>query len=276
MKKKIVILFLFSLVIPIHFIFGYYAPLSTGAFDFGGIYNPINVQIQPNFNTTQKIANTQKENYLKSTYGISSYSSCYSKYQSYCYGDITDTYTQTSCLGWIEYCLERQTMIPKREELMPLSGCISGQGYSLTTGISCDGTNRCDTGSQFNFDKTRCVVAPTVAVKTNDQICQDNYGTNSNWDGTKNDQGSLNCVCQTGFQFNQGQTLCVVITKATTSVTKKVQEIKTVLNTIKEDNSNIAKPDQVILNKAVETNTATETKPKPKGFWAKLKGLFGF
>ena len=46
--------------------------------------------------------------------------------------------------------------------------------------------------------------------KTNDQKCQGGYGLNSNWDGTKNEKDELICSCKSGYQWNSGQTQCVV------------------------------------------------------------------
>ena len=61
----------------------------------------------------------------------------------------------------------------------------------------------------FSQSQSSCV----VPQKTNDQICQKNYGLNSNWDGTKTNDGRLQCSCQSGYQWNQGQSSCVVMPK---------------------------------------------------------------
>ncbi|MCX6722677.1 MAG: hypothetical protein NT094_01240 [Candidatus Staskawiczbacteria bacterium] len=42
-----------------------------------------------------------------------------------------------------------------------LPGCSSTAGYSATTGISCDGANKCSNGTQLDATKTKCV-SPTV------------------------------------------------------------------------------------------------------------------
>ena len=67
----------------------------------------------------------------------------------------------------------------------------------------------CKTGFRFehgNYGK--CI---PVSTKTNDQLCQDGYGQNSNWDGTKTSDGNLQCGCQSGYQWNDQQKQCVVI-----------------------------------------------------------------
>lgn len=52
-------------------------------------------------------------------------------------------------------------------------------------------------------------IAPTTPTKSNDQICQDSYGLNSGWDGTRGSNGGLNCVCNNGYAWNTQRTGCV-------------------------------------------------------------------
>ncbi len=66
-------------------------------------------------------------------------------------------------------------------------------------------------------------VAPT---KTNDQICQDEYGKNSIWGGDKNNEGGLICDCKVGYQFNSNSTVCVLTPKITPVVPKLEKKIK--------------------------------------------------
>ena len=47
-------------------------------------------------------------------------------------------------------------------------------------------------------------------VKTNSQICKDNYGSHSYATGVKNSDGGPECDCQSGYQWNDGKTMCVV------------------------------------------------------------------
>ncbi len=74
-----------------------------------------------------------------------------------------------------------------------------------------DGHRICDckNGYVWNKQRTGCIIAPVVPVKTNDQICSDTYGINSNWNGTKNDNGGLICDCKTGYEWNYNQTACI-------------------------------------------------------------------
>lgn len=66
----------------------------------------------------------------------------------------------------------------------------------------------CPSGYQLNDARTRCDAVP---VKTNDQVCQDSFGSNSNWDGTKTSDGQLNCACKIGFTWNAERTSCVFV-----------------------------------------------------------------
>jgi hypothetical protein len=67
----------------------------------------------------------------------------------------------------------------------------------------------CDAGYQINSTKDACVPIP---IKSNDEICKDEFGGNVNWDGTKTEDGHLNCNCKSGFIWNTGRTACVVYT----------------------------------------------------------------
>jgi hypothetical protein len=124
-----------------------------------------------------------------------------------------DGYEKVLVNGWYQ-CNKTKTDEPT---LPP--GCSSTLYYSATTGISCDGTNKCGAGSQFNSDKTECI--PTTKATP----------------------------------------------KATTPITKKVQEVK-------ENTTNINQPDPVNLNNTTTTNTPPEV--KPKSFWTRLIGWLGF
>jgi hypothetical protein len=55
------------------------------------------------------------------------------------------------------------------------------------------------------------VIKPIVLPKTNNQICQSSFGVNSNWDGTKDSNGKINCGCNTGYSWNDQAKSCVVV-----------------------------------------------------------------
>lgn len=84
---------------------------------------------------------------------------------------------------------------------------VSCPANSYLLGDSC----YCSIGYKINLDKTSCV---PVSVKTNDQSCQDSFGLNVNWDGTKASSGGLNCNCKTGYVWNSAKTACAINTKS--------------------------------------------------------------
>jgi peptidoglycan hydrolase-like protein with peptidoglycan-binding domain len=48
-------------------------------------------------------------------------------------------------------------------------------------------------------------------TESNNQICQNQYGENSDYTGTNNSQGGLICGCNSGYQWNSSQTACVAL-----------------------------------------------------------------
>ncbi|HEY4478051.1 MAG TPA: hypothetical protein VJB09_02140 [Candidatus Paceibacterota bacterium] len=74
-------------------------------------------------------------------------------------------------------------------------------------------TCECTSGYKFDIDRHLC-----VSAKTNDQICRENFGLYSIWDGTFNAQKALNCTCKEGFIWNQNKTACLVNKVATSGV----------------------------------------------------------
>jgi hypothetical protein len=133
----------------------------------------------------------------------------------------------------------------------------------------------CRTGYALSQKTGSCVIVPVVPAKSNDQICQDSYGINSNWDGTKNDKGGLVCDCKTGYQWNEGQTQCVVIPETETSILirNKVLEAKNLQNFVipKAEMGLISDTNSDIKVVAGDTGVV-----KQKSFWARISGWFGF
>jgi hypothetical protein len=77
---------------------------------------------------------------------------------------------------------------------------------TVEKGLGCG----CKTGYVWNTQRTSCVIAPVVPIKTNDQLCQDDFGKNVSWDGTKTSDGNLNCNCKTDYVWNSARTACVL------------------------------------------------------------------
>ncbi|MBP6866292.1 MAG: hypothetical protein KBC12_01985 [Candidatus Pacebacteria bacterium] len=75
--------------------------------------------------------------------------------------------------------------------------------------------NMCECTSGYKFDIDRHICVP---FKTNDQICKERFGLYSVWDGTFDQKHALNCICKTGFIWNQSKTACVRDKVATNSV----------------------------------------------------------
>ncbi len=168
----------------------------------------------------QRAQNSSTMQRLKSQYGTSAYYSCY----PCAYTDTSFPSVEASCLVQTESCLEKQVIQKTCSSgyVYFNSRCVTidqgckeqyGQGsyYRGTTDqngkYSCD----CSAGYKWNGQGTSCIIAPVVPVKTNDQICQDSYGSNSNWNGTRNDSGGLICDCKVGFTWNSPRTGCVVV-----------------------------------------------------------------
>jgi len=316
----------------------------------GSILNPIQIQIVPDrldaliqqqaqdrfLEQMQRNANTQQENNLKSTYGSSNYSYCYS---SNCTNAEMDVTTKTRCLPFVQACLKREVI---RENYSNNTQQIQNQAPQLTNNQLCQknygtysmwvGTLNaqggaicgCQTGYQWNDNSNpkSCVVAPIIPVKTDDQTCKDYYGLNSAWTNTLGASGEAICDCQTGYQWNSNRTSCILNTtplipgcssdqgnqgySATTAIScdgdkrcgvgmklnseksacvpkqetqtltpanKKELEAKNTLDIVKKTNSN--KNELIITtpNKEIITNIEES---KPKGFWVRFFGWFGF
>lgn len=78
--------------------------------------------------------------------------------------------------------------------------------HQSSTNSKCD----CDSGFQPNSALTACVTSSTVNDSAdNTQSCKNSFGAFSIWNGTKATNGSLNCSCQTGYNWNSSNTACV-------------------------------------------------------------------
>lgn len=303
MKNKIFVLFLFSLLIPVHFSSAY-IPLPSST-DFGGSANPINIQIQPNPTQQMRQENLLRESQLKAQYGYSIYSSCKpSACGSY---NAIDPFSESSCLSMLEAWLGRGMCQAQRQKSNENIQCVTGYTKVLSNGwyvcspvatptvpiktndqvcidkfgahIKWDGTKNsegllncgCEPGYQASNDGSTCVLVSNVPITTNDQICIEDYGINSTWSGKLNEKNGPICDCKINYVWNKGGTTCLAIpkaeTKTITPVIKKVSEVK-------KDAANITEADPVNLNQEVATSTTTEV--KPKGFWSRLKGWLGF
>lgn len=137
----------------------------------------------------------------------------------------------------------------------------------------------CKKGYSWNSAATACVDESAIPVKTNDQICRESYGVNSNWN-TINDEGGhvqvsisdplkkeITCGCVSGYKWNGSLfNACVVIPK-------KVAETPKVKTTVQAQGVTPASHTQ----EASVAGTLPDTQTvKTKGLWATIRGWFGF
>ncbi len=81
--------------------------------------------------------------------------------------------------------------------------------YLQGTGQNQKSTCGCSSGYEWNADQSACIVVPQ---ESNAQICQNNYGPNSIWDGNTNSNGGPECDCASGYTWNAARTECVAET----------------------------------------------------------------
>lgn len=277
------------MLIPVHFSFAY-IPLPSST-DFGGSANPINIQIQPDYNAQRRQENLLLESQLKIQYGYSIYSSCKS---SVCgsYNAI-DPSTEARCLIQLESWLGRGICQAQKDEKINNLQCATGyvkiNGGCVSFSESCNlqfqntiftnydtaGKRVCDckSGYIWNNQRTSCVVAPVIST-TNNIVSSGGGGGKSTI--TCNGKEWNNCPIGQKFSCPTagGDAQCLITPKAVTPTTIKVPEVKTIQNEVKKDTPSITKPDITNLNKEVTTSTTTGV--KHISFWTRLKGLFGF
>jgi hypothetical protein len=166
-------------------------------------------------------------------------------------------------------CITKVIHMETCEESYGPNSIIITDGSDGISGRHCG----CKTGYKWNSDDT-CVPISVAPVKTNNQICQDNYGPNSIWTNTLNSSGGLMCDCASGYQFNQGQTQCIPVPVAKISNESKVTTSDITSTTSKGSVQNIDDwKDPAYWSNKNATNTEVV---KPKSFWSRFKGLFGF
>jgi peptidoglycan hydrolase-like protein with peptidoglycan-binding domain len=95
------------------------------------------------------------------------------------------------------------------EQLQVANGISPASGY-------CGAKTR----AFLNTLNVSSVSRPTLAIgdqgsqpvtKSNNQICQNQYGANSVYSGANNSQGGLICGCESGYQWNSENTSCVAV-----------------------------------------------------------------
>jgi hypothetical protein len=262
MKNKIIILFLFSLIIPIHSSFAF------GEYNLGGSLNPVTIQIQQNANEQRRQENLLLQSQLKTQYGYSIYSSCKSSVcGSY---DVGDPSSEASCLIMLEAWLGRGICQAQRQQVIDNIQCNTG--YVKLNGECVSFDQSCNA----QFPNTIFLEYDTNGKRVCD--CKTGYSWNSNNTAcvitTKNTIDLKNVTMFTipeGFVFplndvtnNKESAKTAPVPKVTTPVVKKVEEVKEVTPSV--NNLDIVNQDKVI--------TPTE-EVKPKSLWTKIKSWFG-
>jgi len=115
----------------------------------------------------------------------------------------------------LEYNLQYEMETQRTTPSMPCSPEYM-QGYPemlQNMGLSPDTMMR-----MINRMRAECIPytpQTPVSPKTNDQVCQDRYGTNVNWGGVKDANGNLGCSCKAGYIWNKNRSKCVTPTNLT-------------------------------------------------------------
>jgi len=71
----------------------------------------------------------------------------------------------------------------------------------------------CLSGYVWNSDKTQCI----IPQETNDQICHDTYGTDSQWTGQIGSNNQPECNCQSGYSWDTTGNSCALQTSLDSS-----------------------------------------------------------
>lgn len=252
------------------FTVGAHSVFALSALDIGGsAYNPLYIQIEQDpfqqrmqQDSQIRYQNTQQENNLKSTYGLSNFYSCSSDRSSQ---DLSDPHSMTQYLNTVKYCLE----------LKSINGSNTRQSTFLRdqqakqSGTLCNGQywNACSGGK--NFVCPSAGDAYCEVPKTNDQMCREGYGVNSNWDGvTKYKDGAPVCGCKDGYSWNDQRTSCIVV-----PVPPKVVETPKVKTTVQ---AQVITPASHTKEASVDGALPDTQTVKSKSLWATIRGWFGF
>lgn len=169
------------------FVSGSSNALALSVLDTGGsAYNPLYIQVQQDplqqkiqQYSQKKYQNEQKENSLKSSYGLSNYYSCSSGMSEQ---DLSDPDKAAQYLSTVQYCLEHKTLREKQSQQSTTDASVCPSGYVIKNGS--------------------CV--------TSDAGCKATYGQYSSFQKNDGQTGAPVCGCSAGYKWNEGQTSCVL------------------------------------------------------------------
>lgn len=267
------------------FVVGVQGALAQSAFDPGGMYNPLYIQVQQD--PLQKLQQQMQqasviENNLKSTYGLSNYYSCSSDRAS---RDLSAPGAMTDYMNSVKYCLELKSITEsntQRDTQNLEQSCKNDLGVYGKLG-NVDLVNRkyscvCQAGYNLNSSATACVVSAgvnngvssdwsTVMKQASSLLqapkeCQDSYGPNSNWDGvTKYKDGAPVCGCKSGYSLNDQRTSCVASAESIAYTEALIEKKKKEAVPLNEHVKNVSEPkttkQETKVKKSVQSQVIT-------------------
>ncbi len=107
---------------------------------------------------------------------------------------------------------KKVTEVKKEQNMtLPTQSLSQVSKKSIADAAQCNGVSysACPSGTTL--------VCPTVGraycytPKTDQQICEEKFGVNSNYSGQKNQQGGALCDCKSGYTWNNINTACVAV-----------------------------------------------------------------
>lgn len=153
---------------------------------------------------------------------VSGNSYCWSKYG---YSSSYDS-LEKSCKCDSGYALGSSGQCEYQSKYSGLSTYTSATTYSCPANSYTSPTDstkcRCDSGYRWNSDGDTCIKR---TAKYNDEICQDDFGSKSEWSNEYKSDGNITCVCKSGYQWSTDGNSCkkiletasVNVTEATTT-----------------------------------------------------------
>lgn len=222
MKNKIILVFLFSLLVPIHFSSAVYTP------SIGSQSNPLYIQVQPDpvqsyFDAWSKLRS--RPNVPACAYIDKTIDS-----QSALTVNMADPFSVKSETNYLNYlyssylsCVSR-TAQTQSQQYVPSTSTTTGNVldgvcqkssgvnsyYSGETDVNKGGgMGGCSCKAGYQFEHGNYGQCLTIPTKTNDQVCIDKFGPHIKWDGTKTPEGLINCGCEAGYQANSDGKTCV-------------------------------------------------------------------
>ena len=133
----------------------------------------------------------------------------------------------------------------------------------------------------FNSSQTSCVIE-----KTNDQKCQDAYGSDRIWFGDENDVDGF-CDCRAGYVFNNSESYCV-IEKSSTQLCQVIYGSNSIWSGSKNDQDDLicdcnsgyvfnSSQSYCIKEISIEETSEQENQGFFRSFWRGLiRGAFNF